>query len=204
MHAVGITSSNASPVRKDTVADFNAAWDFVSKWEGGYSDDPRDPGGETFCGISRRNHPDWPGWAEVDKVKRVYGKSAWVPEMWARTGPQVEGLYRSVYWGDLDTLRDQTLATVIFDAAVNCGAGRSGKWLQSTLCAWGHSVTVDGAVGPQTMNALRDFESNRKADLPQFLDCLLSLRVSHYVSLNKPYYTRGWTRRVSALREIAK
>lgn len=182
------------------MADFGKAWAFTQKWEGGYSDDPKDPGGETWCGISRKNHPDWPRWADIDQVKRAYGKSAWVPEMWARTGPYVEGFYRETFWGDLGTLSDQQLATICFDGAVNCGSGRAGRWLQSALCAWGHSVTIDGAVGPKTMLALQDFERNRKADLAEFRDCLLSLRMAHYVDLNKPYFTRGWARRVSGLR----
>ena len=38
-------------------------------FEGVYSDDPDDRGGETFMGISRRFHPDWEGWDEIDSLK---------------------------------------------------------------------------------------------------------------------------------------
>ena len=31
--------------------------------------DPRDPGGETWSGISRKNHPRWEGWSLIDQAK---------------------------------------------------------------------------------------------------------------------------------------
>ncbi len=37
---------------------FSVALDFVLKWEGGYSNDPNDPGGETNFGISKRSYPN--------------------------------------------------------------------------------------------------------------------------------------------------
>lgn len=38
--------------------------------EGRYVNNPSDPGGETYCGISRVYHPAWPGWAAIDAAKR--------------------------------------------------------------------------------------------------------------------------------------
>ena len=39
--------------------------------EGGYVDDPDDRGGETYKGISRKNHPAWEGWEIIDSMKEM-------------------------------------------------------------------------------------------------------------------------------------
>ena len=40
------------------MAHFERAIDKTLAWEGGYVNDPKDPGGETKYGISKRAHPD--------------------------------------------------------------------------------------------------------------------------------------------------
>jgi lysozyme family protein len=58
---------------------FNKAMEFILKWEGGYVNDPKDPGGETNFGISKK------GWPHVDiknltkvKAKDIYRDGYWV------------------------------------------------------------------------------------------------------------------------------
>ena len=51
------------------MSDFDRAYAFTMGSEGEYQNDPIDPGGETWCGISRRANPDWPGWSIVDRIK---------------------------------------------------------------------------------------------------------------------------------------
>lgn len=46
-------------------------WEQFFEWLMGHesraiTNDPRDPGGQTCWGISRRYHPTWPGWRMVD------------------------------------------------------------------------------------------------------------------------------------------
>ena len=48
---------------------FETAYKQTKKFEGGYVNDPVDRGGETFRGISRNNHPGWPGWPFIDGAK---------------------------------------------------------------------------------------------------------------------------------------
>jgi lysozyme family protein len=48
---------------------FNKFIKVVEKAEGGYVNDPADRGAETYKGISRKFHPNWPGWGVVDKHK---------------------------------------------------------------------------------------------------------------------------------------
>ena len=51
------------------MADFDKALELTLKAEGGYVDDPDDPGGETYKGISRSRNPKWQGWINVDLLK---------------------------------------------------------------------------------------------------------------------------------------
>lgn len=108
---------------------FDDALTAVLKWEGGYVNDPRDPGGETKYGISKRAYPD------LD-IKSL------TPEMAAR-------IYRRDYW---DACRCDALppglALMVFDAAVNQGQGTAIRMLQAAA-----SVPVDGRVGPMTIRA---------------------------------------------------
>ena len=44
-------------------------FEWLMKWDGKtITNDPRDPGGQTAWGISRRYHPDWPGLALIDRA----------------------------------------------------------------------------------------------------------------------------------------
>lgn len=102
----------------------------VLQREGAATNDPDDPGKETTFGISRRHHPNIP---------------------WPPTREQAIAIYRAEYW---DPIRgDQLpppLALVVFDAAVVPGVSWATRALQEVL-----RVTVDGAIGPKTIEAAR-------------------------------------------------
>lgn len=110
-------------------ADFMRAVTRVLAEEGGYSDDPRDPGGETNLGISKRAHP------EMDIANLTMADAM--------------AVYHRDYW--LAAKCDQLPApvnAVVFDAAVNQGVGRAIQMLQAGL-----GLNVDGVVGPKTIAA---------------------------------------------------
>lgn len=103
----------------------------VLHWEGGYVDDPRDPGGETRFGISRRAYPD------VDIA--------------TLTAEQAGAIYHRDYWQvcQCDAL-PPALAMLVFDGAVNQGTGAAIRMLQAAA-----KVPEDGAMGPRTIAAAR-------------------------------------------------
>jgi lysozyme family protein len=110
----------------------------VLKHEGGYVDHPRDPGGETNLGVTRRT---WENWV---KRKCLPG------EMRSLTPYMVEPLYKKNYW---DAVRGDILPSgvdhLVFDFAVNAGPSRAKKTLQAAL-----GVDDDGFFGPKTLAAV--------------------------------------------------
>lgn len=98
--------------------------------EGGYVNDPLDPGGETKFGVSKRAYPD------VDIA--------------ALTMADAQAIYFRDYWLKIagDSLPVE-LAFLVFDAAVNSGVSRAVKWLQATA-----HVIEDGVIGPKTLAAV--------------------------------------------------
>lgn len=96
---------------------------------GGYTNDPRDPGGETRWGISKRSFPR-------EDIKTLSRAKA------------VE-LYRANYWEPLrpDEL-PISLAIVLFDTAVNQGVATAVRLLQKAC-----GVAQDGVMGPNTIAA---------------------------------------------------
>lgn len=85
---------------------------FVFKWEGGYVNDPNDPGGETKYGISKRAFP------YLD-IKNLDLETA-------------SEIYKDKYWDEMgcDDMEPK-LAISVMDAAVNCGVGRVKRWLSN-------------------------------------------------------------------------
>jgi lysozyme family protein len=86
---------------------------FIFKWEGGYVNDPSDPGGETNFGISKRSYPN------LD-IKNLTRQAA-------------QEIYQRDYWNAIkgDTL-DGSLACVALDTAINMGVSRANQFLQQT------------------------------------------------------------------------
>lgn len=121
------------------MADFAPAFEKCLRLEGGYrlTHVPGDRGGQTYAGISRRHHPDWPGWAEIDAGRQ--------PDADA-----VRHLYHARFWDPsrLDLITSQRVAESIFCGLVNQGSAAA-KMLQVTLGA-----TPDGIIGPRTMLAI--------------------------------------------------
>ena len=149
---------------------FDRALAFVLRHEGEYVHDPRDPGGETKYGISKRAYPTL--------------------DIQALTREQAAAIYRRDYW---DAVRGdalpEALAVAVFDAAVNLGVSRAIKMLQRAL-----DVRDDGVFGPKTLKAAQ------KATGTLTLGRLLTERVLYYTQLPTwSRFGAGWTARVIAL-----
>lgn len=159
----------------------------VLQHEGGYSDDPQDPGGATKLGVTlataRAYKLDMDGDGDVDKA-----------DMKALTPAAVGPVYHRGYW--LASSADACpvgLDYMVFDCAVNQGVGRAVKYLQRVAGA-----VEDGMVGPATLAAVKRLDA-RKA-----VFAFSDLRDAHYRSLPTfGRFGRGWLNRLASVKAQA-
>lgn len=150
------------------MGDFEKAFKKVIGHEGGYVNDPKDPGGETKYGISKRAYPHL-GIASLDleTAKNIYFNDYW---------QKVKGCFL-----------EHSIALNMFDAAVNHGVNRAIKLAQGAV-----GVDTDGILGEKTLTALI------KADPVRFNALFNAERLAFYTTLPTfASFGRGWVRRVA-------
>ena len=90
-------------------------------------------------------------------------------------------------------------AAVVYNGAVLHGPGRSAKFLQSSLRAQGLNVDVDGAIGPETLGAVR------QANVAAVVRGYLSLEADFLRGLEHfPTFGKGWMNRLEDIRKFAE
>lgn len=149
-------------------SNFDACMKIIFAHEGGYVNHPRDPGGETNMGITKRSYPK----EDIRGMTKV----------------RAAQIYRRDFW---DAVRGDDLPAgldlVAFDAAVNSGVSRGAKWVQSAVGA-----KMDGKIGPATIAAalaMDRADSVRRA---------CAARMAFLRSLKTwDAFGKGWARRVS-------
>lgn len=157
---------------------FDKSFAHVVGVEGGYSDHPDDRGGKTKYGIT-------------EAVAREEG---WTGSMRDLPLDFAKSVYRKRYWNvlRLDEVAaiSESVAHELFDTGVNMGTGTAGKFLQRSLNALNRQgtdyadISVDGAVGPKTVAALRAFFAKRgKAGESVLLKALNCLQGARYIEL---------------------
>lgn len=164
------------------MSDFNKAIAFTLKWEGGYVWDADDRGGETYQGITRVNHPNWEGWAAIDRLEPRTGT------IYESLTPLVHQFYRTKYWGRIEEICNDAVAAFVFDYKVNSG-NRAIKALQRIVGA-----DDDGILGADTINKTNNYNGN-------LIAALLQSRRQFYYDIvhNNPSQKRflnGWLNRI--------
>lgn len=177
------------------MAEFKLSFQIIHKMEGGYANNPLDNGKETYCGISRRYHPNWGGWAFIDK-KKAKGEIK-NNTFFNALNPLVEGFYIKEFWDKMFlSFFSQELANQLLDFAVNSGKGRAVKTLQIIMNRFGFRLKVDGVLGRKTANAIRSFDNLRLAKM------LFSEREKFIqkLSLQQPAFAKVWHNRLNYLK----
>jgi lysozyme family protein len=171
------------------MADFQAAYPAIFGNEVGYVNDPKDKGGETMNGITRKNYPTWAGWAIVDKHKPL-GKGARLPELDSLT----KQFYKRTQWDAIksDAFDSQVVAAFVCDWYVN-SQSHAAKALQEAV-----GVTVDGLIGDATIHAVN------ACDEHELLAKLKAARISFYKGIvaNDPSQKKfldGWLDRTARM-----
>lgn len=147
---------------------FDQAFDKLIGHEGGYVNDPRDPGGETKYGISKRAYPN------VD-IKNL-------------TLDQAKQIYKRDYWDKChgDNLPDN-MRFGMFDVAVNSGITTAVKLLQRAV-----GTKDDGIWGPKTAAAVNAIDPQI---LDKRFN---GYRLRFYTSLKTfDHFGKGWVNRVA-------
>ena len=152
---------------------FNEIIEKVLEHEGGYVNDPKDLGGETKYGITKRFYPE----LNIKELTKEKAKQIYKDDYWDRN--RVESL-------------PQELWHIYFDMCVNMGKRTAVKVLQRAAVNKGRKIEVDGGLGPMTIGALKGVE----------LDRVRAFRVKYYVDLitarpEQEKFFLGWFRRAT-------
>ncbi|MEQ1651089.1 MAG: TIGR02594 family protein [Hyphomicrobium sp.] len=168
---------------------FTRALAHVLEMEGGFSDDPYDPGGPTNKGITLGDFAKWRG-----ETVTALSRATLIAALKEIPDAAVSAIYRTRYWqpASCADLGDG-VALMHFDAAVNHGIGGAIRLLQAAL-----GVTADGEIGPQTLSAARTQPAHA------IIERYAELRRARYRALPHFWrFGRGWLRRVDATEKLA-
>ena len=181
------------------MADFNIALQELLTFEGGYSNNPADSGGETYAGISRRWNPTWLGWSFVDAARKnitniVTLNAFLLHDVNLQTA--VAAFYKQKYW-NFDTIPYQSVANKMFEMEINFGAGSAVRIIQQALVRLGARLNLDGSLGPSTLAAI---QTQKEPDLLHGLRAYSALARYHLVASNpdQVQFLEGWLWRDTA------
>lgn len=158
---------------------FKPSLERVLVHEGGYVNDPDDPGGPTNRGVTQSTYNGF------RRRKGLAPRSVRLI-----TVDEIGEIYKSQYWDAIrgDELPDG-LDYAVFDFAVNSGVMRASKYLQMTL-----GVGVDGVIGEKTL------ASANEKDIITVLEDYIARRMQFLRQIRKgggwKKFGKGWTRRV--------
>jgi lysozyme family protein len=158
------------------VNNFEQSLQETLRWEGGFSNHPRDPGGATMKGVTLARYRAFkrdPG-ATKEQLRNI-------------SDADLLAIYRDGYWRTVagDDL-PSGLDLAMFDFAVNSGPARAVKTLQRIV-----GVPADGVMGQLTLSAVR------KQFTADMIDELTAARLAFVRSLSTfDAFGRGWTRRI--------
>jgi lysozyme family protein len=158
------------------ISNWQKSFELMLKSEGGYVNNPADPGGMTNLGVTKATWKNWVG-RESDEA-----------EMRGLTPEKVEPLYKKKFW---DAVRADELPVgldyLMFDFGVNAGPGRAIKVMQSAV-----GVTPDGGFGPLTLAAVQAI------DPVELIEKFSQAKEDFYRSLGTfATFGKGWLNRVA-------
>ena len=163
-------------------ANYDKCLETILHHEGGYVNHPKDPGGETNLGVT----------------KRVYLEHGGTKDMKDLLVEDVAPIYKKGYWDKMkgDELPNG-LDLCVFDFGVNAGPGRSAKYLQTMI-----GTVADGGIGPNTLKAVEAYVSEH--GINKSIENFQEARQGYYEKLSTfDTFGRGWTRRVTETTQSA-
>jgi len=148
---------------------FDLAFEKLIGHEGGYVNDPKDPGGETKFGISKRAYPK----LDIKALTMTSAANIYLTDYWIPAGCE---------------LVPEAVRYDLFDAAVNSGIRQAIIWLQQAA-----GTSVDGSIGPKTKAAIGS------ADGAELHAKFNGYRLKFMTDLTTwDRFGKGWARRIAA------
>jgi lysozyme family protein len=162
---------------------FDAALKAILHHEGGFVNHPKDPGGMTNLGVTKKVWEEWVG-HEVDE-KTMRGLT---PEI---VGP----MYKVKYWDKVkgDDYDSINIAVFVTGMAWGSGSYQAIKSLQKSINDCGVKCTVDGKIGPKTISA------SNSIDARKLFDALTAERERFFRAISKgknAKFLKGWLNRL--------
>jgi lysozyme family protein len=173
------------------MASFDVFLPIVLRFEGGYVDNPTDPGGETNKGITMATFQHC--------SHALLGIEPTSANLKALTDAQAGIIYRALYWNKMqgDTFGLQDLANIVCDFYVNAGT-RALSMLQRVMNEMGVHLVEDGGIAAASLQAL--------AGLPQdqIYRQYKKLRIEYYQTLGTKYpqFLKGWLSRANSFPDL--
>jgi lysozyme family protein len=169
---------------------------FVLKWEGGLSDDPDDPGGRTYRGVTQARY-------------NQYRKAKGLPlrDVALMTEQEMREIYWTYYWRPVKGDEfDYPLALAVFDTGVNMGTVTAIRLLQraiNDLLPQKKWVAVDGVLRQQTLTAAKALHPTQLALR------LCDRREERYRAIVRANpklgkFLKGWLNRLNDLRKTIR
>jgi lysozyme family protein len=174
---------------------FEQSFENLLPWEGGYGDDPRDPGGATNLGIIQ---------TEYSADRRARGLQT--RSVLFITKDEARAIYLKNYWTPLkcDNM-DAGLANCVFDSGVNSGIGKGALWLQQAINSVAGTVIVPehGEITAATLAAASHLDPGA------LIDRLLAIRLAFLKRARNPEtgallwtaFGGGWSDRIVGVRK---
>ena len=142
--APGTIGSEAVNPTVQSLRNFERAQEVVREFEGGFVNDPQDPGGPTNFGIT---HVTLAKWRNVSSVTAT--------DVENMTYGEAKQIYKSLYWDRNNCGRlPGALALAVYNVSVHCGTQTGAAYLQRALNKNGASLAIDNDVGDNTITAV--------------------------------------------------
>jgi lysozyme family protein len=174
--------------------------------EGGYVNNPADPGGETNWGITAA--------VAAQYKSQLVSQYNWDGTMQNLSQQMATYVYIQAYWNpmSLDSISainsyTALLSDLLFEAGVNIGTPTVGKYLQQALNVLNNQgsyysdISVDGNIGPGTVGAIQSLLGARPSDgLANLLWMVSALVSARYIAIaaateSSEQFESGWQNR---------
>lgn len=169
-------------------SDFEFSADYSLENEGGYSDDPNDPGGATNYGIT------------MDDLARYRGHKVAPIDVKNLSVNEAKAILKKFYWVPLncDHINSRIVSTAIFDTGLLYGIRIAATYAQMICRQLVKPLDVDSVIGPVTTGALNTVDPH------EFLSRYYLMIVDHITDLidnnhKLEVFRAGWMNRANRL-----